>query len=336
MVDTRFFTSHGPFSLKELASIAGAELHNHGNEEKVITNVASLEQATSDDISFFSNPKYKDALIASRAAACIVPKKAIAYAPKGMALLISDNPYKSYAMVAKSFYPETSDKPSMQSIDPTATIGANCIIEPGVVIGPNAEIGSNCHLEANCVIGKGVVIGEHSHIGSNVTVTHSIVGHHVHIYPGARIGQDGFGFATDKGQHIRVPQLGRVVIGNHVEIGANTTIDRGAGPDTIIGDGCMIDNLVQIGHNVQLGRGCVIVAQVGISGSTQFGDYVVAGGQSGFAGHLKIGSGAQIAAGSGVPKDIPAGEVYGGYPAVPIRQWHRQTAALKKKLKEQV
>jgi UDP-3-O-[3-hydroxymyristoyl] glucosamine N-acyltransferase len=146
----------------------------------------------------------------------------------------------------------------------------------------------------------------------------------VTIEAGARIGQEGFGFATSDGVHIKIPQLGRVIIHDDVGVGANTTIDRGSGPDTVIGPGCMIDNLVQIGHNLQLGRGCVIAAQVGFAGSTKLDDYVAIGGQAGFAGHLKIGRGARIAAKSGVMKDIPPGETYGGFPAVPIRQWHRQ------------
>ena len=154
------------------------------------------------------------------------------------------------------------------------------------------------------------------------------------LYPGVRIGQDGFGFAIDPAGHVKVPQLGRVKIGNHIEIGANTTIDRGAGPDTEIGDGTWIDNLVQIGHNVRIGRGCVIVSQVGISGSTQIGDFVAIGGQAGIAGHLNIGSGARIGAQSGVMNDIPHMSEYMGSPAFPKTQFFRQVAALNRLIKK--
>ncbi|MBV8537147.1 MAG: UDP-3-O-(3-hydroxymyristoyl)glucosamine N-acyltransferase, partial [Alphaproteobacteria bacterium] len=172
-------------------------------------------------------------------------------------------------------------------------------------------------LAADCVVGAGA------------SLMCCLLGERVVIYPGARIGQDGFGFATDGGKHLKVPQLGRVVIGDDTEVGANTCIDRGSTGDTVIGPGCMIDNLVQIGHNVRLGRGCVVVAQVGISGSTQLGDYVVLGGQVGLAGHLRIGAGVKIAAQSGVHRDIPDGQVVGGYPAVPVGEWRRQVAVLK-------
>ena len=195
------------------------------------------------------------------------------------------------------------------------------------MIGEKAKIAPGCVIGANSVIGAGCVLGEGTRIGSNVSIVCSLIGERVLIHSGVRIGQDGFGFAMGE-EHLKVPQLGRVVIGDDVEIGANTTVDRGSGPDTVIGTGSKIDNLVQIAHNVHLGRGCVIVAQAGISGSTKLDDYVVVGGQSGLTGHLHLGTGAQVAGNSGVMRDVGPGETVGGSPAVPIRDWHRQTVAL--------
>jgi UDP-3-O-[3-hydroxymyristoyl] glucosamine N-acyltransferase len=180
------------------------------------------------------------------------------------------------------------------------------------------------------VIGASVVLGDDVRVGANATLSHCIVGSRVRIYTGVRIGQDGFGFAPDPDAPVKVPQLGRVIVGDDVEIGANTTIDRGAGPDTIIGSGTMIDNLVQIGHNVQIGRGCVLVSQVGISGSTRLGDYVMIGGQDGLTGHLTIGDGAKIGAQAGVLRDVKAGETVLGSPSMPIREFHYLTAYIRR------
>ncbi len=203
-------------------------------------------------------------------------------------------------------------------------------MEHNAVIGPGAAIGKRCAIGANTVIGASVVLGDDVRVGANATLSYCIVGSRVRIYTGVRIGQDGFGFAPDPDAPVKVPQLGRVIVGDDVEIGANTTIDRGAGPDTIIGSGTMIDNLVQIGHNVQIGRGCVLVSQVGISGSTRLGDYVMIGGQGGLTGHLMIGDGAKIGAQAGVLRDVKAGEVVLGSPSIPIREFHYMTTYLRR------
>lgn len=189
-------------------------------------------------------------------------------------------------------------------------------------------------IEPNVVIAQGCKIGKNCRIGNNASIAYSIIGDNCYIYTGARIGQDGFGFQFMNGQHHRIPQLGRVIIGNDVEIGANACIDRGALDDTIIGDGSRIDNLVQIAHNDKLGRGCVIVSQVGIAGSCTLGDYVVLGGQVGLADHLNIGSGAQVAAQSGAMRDIEAGAVVMGSPCVPIKDFMRQVSFLQKNSKK--
>ncbi|MDA8231251.1 MAG: UDP-3-O-(3-hydroxymyristoyl)glucosamine N-acyltransferase [Magnetospirillum sp.] len=333
MADPRFFSLAGPFTLGRLAELSGAEMAPGADAGAVFSDVAALDAAGASDIGFLDNRKYMADFIASKAGACVVHPDMAPRAPAGMLLLLSPDPYRAYAHIAQAFYPVTPPEPWVAPtawVDPTARIAEGCRIEPGAVIGARAEIGRRCRIGANVVVGDGVAIGDECVLGANATLSHAILGNRVVIYPGARIGQDGFGFAMGPEGHLKVPQLGRVVIGNGVEIGANTTIDRGAGPDTVIGDGCMIDNLVQIGHNVQLGRGCVIVAQVGISGSTRIGDFVAAGGQAGITGHLRIGSGARIAAQSGVMRDIAAGETVGGAPAVPMAEWLRQSALLGK------
>ena len=279
-----------------------------------------------------NNPKYLNDFRNTNAGAVIVSPKNVRHAPSRATLLISNNPYEAYAIAAKMFYPLVAVE--IPGVSPTAfvhksaNVGMNCQIESGAVIGESAEVAKGCFIGANTVIGDGVIIGENCHIGENVTITHSRIGAGVMLHSGVRIGQPGFGFAMNTAGHVVVPQIGGVVIEDDVRVGANTTIDRGTLSDTFIGAGCMIDNLVQIGHNVQLGKRCVIVAQAGIAGSTWVGNDVVIGGQVGVSGHLKIDDGAIVAAKSGVTKDLSFGKRYGGIPAVPLGQWKRQVATV--------
>jgi UDP-3-O-[3-hydroxymyristoyl] glucosamine N-acyltransferase len=331
MADPRFFKVDGPFTLARLAEVSASLIGEGADPDAMFDGVAPLDKAGPDDVSFFDNKRYAAAFAKSKAGACVVEAGWASKAPNGMALLVSDYPYLAFARLAQAFYPDERPSPGIAPsavVDPTARLGTDCWVDAGAVIGRNVQIGKRCRIGANAVIGDAVVLGDDCAVGASASLSHCIVGSRAVIYPGARVGQDGFGFATDASGHTKVPQLGRVMIGDDVEIGANTTIDRGAGPDTVIGAGCRIDNLVQIGHNVQLGKGCVIVAQAGISGSTKIGDNVMIGGQSGLSGHLEIGQGAQIAAKSGVRSNIPAGIQYGGFPAVPIRDWHRQVITL--------
>ncbi|MBI3453944.1 MAG: UDP-3-O-(3-hydroxymyristoyl)glucosamine N-acyltransferase [Rhodospirillales bacterium] len=333
MADPRFFKAKGPFPLSRLAEIAGATLGPGADPNAEFTDVAALEDAGTAQVSFLDNRRYLAAFAKSQAGACVVHPDIADRAPPGMALLLSEAPYKAYALIARAFYPAEIAEPGihrMANVDPTAQLAEGVSVEASAVIGPRAEIGPRSRIGANAVIGAGVVIGSDCIVGVNASLACCIVGARVMIYPGVRIGQDGFGFASDRAGHTKVPQLGRVLIGDDVEIGANTCIDRGSASDTVIGDGCMIDNLVQIGHNVRLGRGCVLVSQVGISGSTHLEDYVMVGGQGGLAGHLRVGAGAKVAAQSGVHRNIPAGEAVGGSPAVPVEEWRRQVAVLRR------
>jgi UDP-3-O-[3-hydroxymyristoyl] glucosamine N-acyltransferase len=337
MPDLKFFERRPALSLKDISGLTGAELPG-GQTGYMIEDVAPLDKAGPKDLSFFDNIKYKDQFVVTKAGACFVSPEMAKLAPQGVNLLVSKSPYKAYALTAQKFYPDEPPTASISAhavVDPSAKIGKNAIIEHNAVIGPGVTLGDNTWVEAGAVIGKNVKIGSHCRIGPNATVSHAVIGDHVRLYPGVRVGQDGFGFAIDPAGYVKVPQLGRVVIEDHVEIGANTTIDRGAGPDTVIGQGTWIDNLVQIGHNVKIGKGCIIVAQVGISGSTVIEDYAALGGQAGVAGHLKIGRGARIAAQSGIMRDVPAGEEHMGYPALPIRQFMRQVAYLNRLIKKE-
>lgn len=335
MADPRFFKRAGPFSLDDLAKLVNGKIEGVANGDLQLDDVAPLDGAGKGEISFLDNKKYIESFSNSAAAACIVHPDLASRAPDGMALLVTERPYQAYARIAQKFYPVGGTAESFPldgNIDETASIGDGCHIDPRAIIGANAEIGPGCIIGPGAVIGPSVRLGEGCQIGANATVQFALIGHQCIIHPGASIGQDGFGFAPGGPPegHIKVPQLGRVLIGDGVEIGANSTIDRGSGPDTKIGDGSKIDNLVQIAHNVELGMGCFLAAQVGISGSTKVGNFVMIGGQAGFAGHLNIGDGAQISAQCGVMRDVEPGARVAGSPAVPVKEFFRQMAALSK------
>lgn len=333
MADPRFFDRAGPHSLAALAGLSGARLLDPADGGRLIADVAPLETAGPDEATFLDNRKYTEAFARSRAGAAFIDERVADRAPAGMALLITREPYKAFARAAQAFYPSAgprSGRAPSAIVDRTATVPDDCEIGAHVVIEAGVRLGARCRVGPNTVIGQAVELGDDCRVGANVTLSHCLIGARVVLHPGVRIGQAGFGFAPDANGPVKVPQLGRVIVGDDVDIGANTTIDRGSGHDTVIGPGTMIDNLVQIGHNVVIGRFCVLAGQVGVSGSTRLGDFVMAGGQVGFAGHLTIGSGARIAAKSGLMRDVAPGETVGGSPAVPMRLFMKQVAILQR------
>jgi UDP-3-O-[3-hydroxymyristoyl] glucosamine N-acyltransferase len=333
--DPRFFKRTGPHCVADIALFLDAELAPSQAERgsRQIHGVAPLQSAGPLDLSFLDNRRYADFLQATQAGAVIVHPEFLARVPTGTVAIVTPEPYLGWAKASTLFHPPAGPAAGVHPtaiVDPAAVIGAGAEIGPGAVIGPGAEIGAGSIIGPLAVIGEGVVIGKACRIHAQATISHAILGDGVVIYPGARIGQDGFGFAITKTGFVAVQQLGRVIIGDGAEIGANSTIDRGSAQDTVIGAGVHIDNLVQIGHNVQIGKATVIVAQAGISGSTMIGDQVMIAAQAGLTGHLNIGKGARIGAQSGVMTDVQAGAEVMGYPAQPAKRYFREVVTLRK------
>jgi len=331
MADPRFFDRQGPFALGDILARTEFRGVPDASLDRQFDDVAPLENASASNISFLDNPKYLSAFKETRAGACFVDPAQAEHCPSDTLPIVTAAPYLAFAQSAALFYPgETTSEVDVDdpNVYPTAKLGKNVKVSQGATIGAHAEVGEGTTVASNVHIGRGVVIGRNCTLRNSATVTHAIIGDRVDLGPGVRIGQQGFGFAPNPPGYVAVPQLGRVVIGNDVKIGANTAIDRGAGPDTQIGDHCQIDNLVQIAHNVVLGQGCVLAAQVGISGSTKVGNYVVMAGQVGVAGHLTIADGVTLAGKTGVTRDLTKSGTYGGFPAVPVRDWRIKVATL--------
>ena len=331
-----FFDRPSGLTIAEIISLTGAESRADVHVSHFVTDVAPIDLAGPADLTFIESNKYADALATTRAGACLMPQRFESRAPGTLIVLRTDQPYRAFVAVHRELYPqslrpgslfEASDVAPGATIHPTARLEGGVTVDPGTVIGPRAEIGAGSIIAATAVIGPDVLIGRDCVIGAGCSIMHTLIGDGVVIHPGCRIGQDGFGYIEGAGRQ-KIPQTGRVIIQNDVEIGAGTTIDRGGIRDTMIGEATKIDNLCQIGHNVVIGRHCVVVALSGLSGSVTLEDFAVLGGAVGLAPHVTIGRGGRVAARSGVMNDVPAGETWGGYPAQPRMQWMRQQAML--------
>lgn len=317
-------------SVAELARHVGGEAV--GDLTRRLRAVASLDTATEHDLSLVANRKYLPYVGATRAGAVLVSRELVDALPPGITQIRVADAHVALRQVLMLLHPPP---PHVPGIHPTAIFGADAEVGADVAIGPYAVIGRGVRLGARVQIGAHVVIGDGCEVGAD-TVLHP----HVTLYPGVQVGErcilhsgvrlggDGFGYAFVEGEHRKVPQVGGCRIGDDVEIGANTTIDRGSIGDTVVGRGTKIDNLVHLGHNVRVGEHVIVVAQVGVSGSSSVGDYAVLGGQVGVAGHLSIGERARLGAQAGVTTDVPAGETYSGYPARPHAEALRAQAAL--------
>ena len=327
MVDSNFYKNYGPFNLEDI--VRGLECEIKGNNKKVIKNISTLKDASSSDLSFFSNKRYFKDFEISKSGVIIVEKKFATFGERNY--IISDNPHYTFAQISNKFYPDSnypdfyfSDKDRLNfNSNDQINASDNCFIHKTAKLGENVTIG------LNTVVGPNVSIGNNCIVGDNVSLYFCHIMNNVKVFPGARIGTDGFGFAINGNSYLKIPQIGRVIIYDNVEIGSNCTIDRGSCGDTIIKSNCMIDNLVHIAHNVEIDENTVIAGQTGIAGSSSIGKNVFMGGQVGVNGHVKIGNNVKIAAKSGVMGDIRDNESYGGYPARPIKSWHKTTIFLK-------
>ena len=327
MIDKDFYNNVGPFSLSYLAKRLGADFK--GNGDVIIEDIATIDLALPNEITFFSNKKYEEYLEKTKAGVVIVNEAFCKELKKN--ILFFEDPYLGMAKIANIFYPEYEYQNFFfKKEDHSKTLDNSVKCSINSFVHKDATIGRNCIIGVSSIIGPGVKIGDNCIIGDNVSIYFSKLGDNVKIYQGSKIGGEGFGFIAKKEIFKKIPQLGRVIIRNNVEIGCNSTVDRGSIGDTIISENTMIDNMVHLGHNVKIGKNCIIAAMTGISGSTLIGNQVIIGGQVGISGHLKIGDNVKIAAKSGVMKNVEENSTIGGYPAENIIDWHRTTIASRK------
>lgn len=336
----RFFDAPAALTVRDIVALTGAEPHGAARLDLVIGDVAQLDQAGPSDLTFLDGAKYAPALKTTHAGACFMAERFERFAPPHLTILRVPQPYVAFGMVTRTLYP-TAARPSSvfaargvargAIVHPSARLEDGVAVDPRAVIGPRASIGAGTTIGATAIVGPDVQIGRNCSIGPGASVMHALIGDRVIVHPGCCIGQGGFGFHSSRQGHVRGPQLGRVIIQDDVEIGANTTIDRGSDGDTVIGEGTKIDNLVQISHNVVVGRHCLVVSECGLSAGAALSDYVVLGGQVGVASHVNIGERAMIGAMGGVASNVPAGERWLGTPALPSREAFRMSMTLHKR-----
>ncbi len=339
MSDPVFFSPPSGLPVAEIAVLTGATIDKGADAARSITGISSLDRAGPHDVAFIDSPRFASALAATRAGACFCSPRYRSAVPPATIALVTAQPHRAFAILAAALYPAAARPQPMLGtigvspaaiVHPEASLESDVTVEAGTIIAAGAEVGRGTLIGPGAVIGPGVRIGRDVVIAAHVTISHALIGNRVVIHPGARLGQDGFGFVPGAAGHTKIVQIGRVIVQDDVEIGANTTIDRGSNRDTIIGEGTKIDNQVQIGHNCVVGRHCLIAGQVGISGSVMIGDFVMLGGHAGIRDNVKIGNGAQVAAAAGVGSDIPAGERWVGTPARPMAEWLSELKALKR------
>ena len=330
--DTRGLT------LDEIVALTGATAPAGPSRARHIVNVAPLDRASPSDLAFFDSKRFIASAATTHAGVCLTSAALAKELPSRVTVLVVKEPFKAFVKVARALFPQSLRPSSLAPagsvagahIDASARLESGVTVEPGAVIGPRTEIGSGTIVGATSVIGTDVRIGRDCSIGAGAVLTNTLIGDRVIIHPGCKVGQDGFGYVMSGSGHTKVPQIGRVIIQDDVEIGAGTTIDRGGIRDTVIGEGSKIDNLVQIGHNVRIGRHCIVVAHTGISGSSTLEDFVVLGARVGLNNDVTVGEGAQIAAISNVNGDVPPGARWGGTPAKPVKQWFREIMAVER------
>jgi UDP-3-O-[3-hydroxymyristoyl] glucosamine N-acyltransferase len=339
MAQPSFFRQPPSSTLAEIAASTKAHLVNAAAADRRITGLASLDEAGPAHLTFFDNLRYAGQLALTRAGACLVNERFEASVPPHVAVLRTKTPFAAFVALGRELHQDALRPQSWFAeagiaasavIHPTAYLEDGVIVDPLAVIGPGVEIGSGTVIGSGAVISANVRIGRDCNVGAGSSIQFALIGNNVLIHPGCHIGQDGYGFIFGSESHLKVPQTGRVIIQNDVEIGAGSTIDRGSLRDTVIGEGTKIDNQVQIGHNVTIGRHCLVAAQCGLAGSLTLGDNVALGAKVGINNHVTIGDGAQVTAMSAVKDSVPAHARWGGFFAKPTKQWFREILAVER------